>query len=63
MDLLETAVHLLAYLETRLDADLGTGLAAWQHAFNQARVGWQLGSSRWWLAVIPVHTTQIRQRR
>jgi tetratricopeptide (TPR) repeat protein len=59
---LEAAVHLLAYLETRLDTDLDAGLAAWQHAFAQARTGWQLSQARQLLQILKKYPLSRQQR-
>lgn len=62
MNLPETAVHLQAFLELRLDADLEGGLVVWEQAFAAARNKWQLFQARQLLALIKRYPLTPQQR-
>lgn len=61
-DFQETVVHLIAYLDICLEADLTAGLAAWEHAFAQARNGWQLGQTQQLLQIVKKYPLNQEQR-
>ena len=55
-------VHLLAFLELQLDANLADGLVLWEQAFVAARQQWELGRARQLLALVKRYGLAPRQR-